>query len=187
MKVLAIDPGSVCAGFAVMALEGRRMTYLTSGILRFSPKDEFLDRIKFIYSRSLDLLLEYKPTDIALESLIYVKSPTSLMKLAQARGAMLAALTQTGCSIHEYAPTAIKAAVAGHGGADKESLQKLIKMHVGPVEFETHDESDAVAIAICHLLHRNSVFFEAGKSGTAKRKGAGLAAALQHKLKGVDI
>ena len=61
MKVLAIDPGSVCAGYAVCALEGRRMRYITSGVLRFNAKDDFLDRIKFIYEETGRLMREHEP------------------------------------------------------------------------------------------------------------------------------
>ncbi len=182
MKVLAIDPGSVCAGFAVCELVNRKMRYITSGVLRFNAKDDFLERIKFIYDESLRLLQEHQPDEIALEGLIYVKSPTSLIKLAQARGAILAALTQTGCAIHEYAPTTIKATVAGHGGTEKEGLQKLLRLHMGPIDFKTHDESDAVAIAFCHLMHRTSPLTQLAKTKNVK-KGRGMAASLSHRVK----
>jgi len=182
MRVLAIDPGSVCAGFAVCELQGRKMRYIASGVLRFNAKDDFLERIKFIYEEALRLLQQYQPDEIALEGLIYVKSPTSLMKLAQARGAMLAALTQTDRPIHEYAPTAIKATVAGHGGTDKEGMQKLLRLHMGPIDFKTHDESDAVAIAFCHMMHKTSPLPRIPQKKTAK-KGRGLSASLAHRVK----
>ncbi len=181
MKILAIDPGSVCAGYAVLALEGRKIRYIASGVLRFNAQDDFLLRIKFIYQSSLELLGRFAPDEIALEALIFAKSPTSLMKLAQSRGAMLAALTQTGCPVHEYAPTAIKAAVSGHGATDKEGLQKLLRLHVGDVEFATHDESDAVAVAVCHLLHRSSGL--PTSTSPHRGKGRGLASSLAHKVK----
>ena len=181
MKILAIDPGSVCAGYAVLSVEGRRMRYISSGVLRFDSKDDFLDRIKFIYQKTQVLMQEHQPDQVALEALIYVKSPTSLMKLAQARGAMLAAVTQQDCSVHEYAPTAVKATVSGHGATDKEGLQKMIRLHVGEIHFTTHDESDAVAIAICHILQSTAVI--PVKHGSKKGGGRGLAASLAHKVK----
>ena len=185
MKVLAIDPGSVCAGYAVCVLEGRRMRYITSGVLRFNAKDDFLDRIKFIYEETQRLMREHEPDEIALEALIYVKSPTSLMKLAQARGAMLAALTQTDRPVHEYAPTAIKSTVAGHGGTDKEGMQKILRLHLGPIEFKTHDESDALAIAFCHMMQKTSLV--PGRVMPKKtKKGRGLSASLAHRVKEVS-
>jgi crossover junction endodeoxyribonuclease RuvC len=182
MKVLAIDPGSVCAGYALCEMQGRKMHLISSGVLRFNKKEDFLDRIKFIYEETFSLMKILKPDEVALEGLIYVKSPTSLMKLAQARGAMLAAITQFDRPVMEYAPTAIKSIVSGHGGTDKEGLQKLLRLHLGPVEFATHDESDAVAIAICHLVSRSGIgAFKPQKS--AAKKGRGLAASLAHKMK----
>lgn len=180
MKILAIDPGSVCAGYAVLAVEGRRLRYVTSGVLRFNSKDDFLDRIKFIYEKTAALMQEHGPHEVALESLIYVKSPTALMKLAQARGAMLAAVTQSVSNVFEYAPTAVKATVSGSGATDKDGLQKLIRLHVGPIEFATHDESDAVAIAICHFLQRGSVIPSSKKKKSTR---GGLAGALAHRVK----
>lgn len=185
MKVLAIDPGSVCAGYAVCVLEGRRMRYITSGVLHFNAKDDFLDRIKFIYEETGRLMREHEPDEIALEALIYVKSPTSLMKLAQARGAMLAALTQTDRPVHEYAPTAIKSTVAGHGGTDKEGMQKILRLHMGPIEFKTHDESDALAIAFCHMMQKTSPIPSRVMPKKTK-KGRGLSASLAHRVKEVS-
>lgn len=184
MKILAIDPGSVCAGYAVLAVEGRKISYLASGVLRFNSKDDFLDRIKFIYDKTAELMTLHRPDEVAVESLIYVKSPTSLMKLAQARGAMLAAVTQTVSAVFEYAPTAVKATVSGSGATDKEGLQKLIRLHVGPIEFATHDESDAVAIAICHVLQRGSIVPMTKKSKSSR---GGMAGALAHRVKELDV
>lgn len=181
MKVLAIDPGSVCAGYAVIELNGRHMRYVASGVLRFNAKEDFLDRIKFIYEQTRLLVDAHRPDEVALESLIYVKSPTSLMKLAQARGAMLAAITQYVSAVHEYAPTAVKSAVTGSGATDKDGIQKIVRLHLGTnMQFATHDESDAVAIAICHLLNKTS---PVPTKGQTKKKGSGMAASLAHKVR----
>ncbi len=189
MKVLAIDPGSVNAGYALCMQDGRKLRYLASGVLRFNSKEDFLSRIKFIYEEALRLIEEFQPDEIALEGLIFVKSPTALIKLAQARGAMLAALTQTGKPIFEYAPSAVKATVSGHGAADKEALQKFLRLHLGPVEFKTHDESDAIAIAFCHLMQRSSPIAQRALQISGKKKrsgGKGLAASLAHKTKEIS-
>ena len=94
MIVLAIDPGSVTAGYALLQKEGRKIHYLASGILKFNGKDEFLHRVKDIFEQTQELMDKYQPDEVALESLIFVKSPTALIKLAQSRGTMLAALSQ---------------------------------------------------------------------------------------------
>ncbi len=184
MIVLAIDPGSVTAGYALLKKEGRKIQYVASGILKFKSEDEFLHRIKDIYEQTFALIEKYQPDEVALESLIFVKSPTALIKLAQSRGTMLAALTQKyHQKIHEYAPNLIKSTVTGYGHADKEGIQKVLLQYFGLSNFKTHDESDAVAIALCHLLSRGSAEALLQKTVKVKKTGRGLAGALAHRIK----
>ena len=184
MIVLAIDPGSVTAGYALLEKDGRKINYIKSGILKFKSDDVFLDRVKDIFDQTHKLLEEHHPDEIALESLIFVKSPTALIKLAQSRGTMLAALTQRfHQKIYEYSPNLVKSTVTGHGHADKEGVQKFLKTFLGLENFKTHDESDAVAIALCHLLNRGTVQLPPEKKKSGKKLGNGLANALAHKIK----
>lgn len=185
MIVLAIDPGSVTAGFALLQKEGRKISYIASGILKFNSDDVFLHRVKDIYDQTLALMEKYQPDEIALESLIFVKSPQALIKLAQSRGTMLAALSQRYHEkIFEYSPNLVKSTVTGHGHADKESIQKTLGQILGLTDFKTHDESDAVAIALCHLLNHNVRLLDIPKKKKpSKKMGTGLAAALAHKIK----
>lgn len=185
MIVLAIDPGSVTAGYALLQKEGRKIHYLSSGILKFNGKDEFLHRVKDIYDQTLELIEKHQPDEVALESLIFVKSPSALIKLAQSRGTMLAAISQKYHEkIFEYSPNLVKQTVTGHGHADKEGIQKFLSQYLGISEFKTHDESDAVAIALCHLLNRGSVItLPREKTKKTKNMGNGLASALAHKIK----
>ena len=155
MIILGIDPGSRKAGYAVIKVNGRKMSYIDSGVLRYDKIDEFLDRLGEIHKSCEELVIRYEPAEIALESLIYVKSVTSLAKLAQARGAMIAAFMKTHVGkVSEYAPNLIKSSVTGHGHANKEGVEKTLTMIFGKIEFKTNDESDALAIAVCHALNR---------------------------------
>lgn len=184
MIVLAIDPGSVTAGYALLEKDGRKIHYIASGILKFNGKDEFLHRVKDIYEQTLALIDKHGPDEVALESLIFVKSPQALIKLAQSRGTMLAAISQKYHEkIFEYSPNLVKQTVSGHGHADKEGIQKVLQQYLGISSFKTHDESDAVAIALCHLLHRGTTLIVPEKKKKTKNLGNGLASALAHKIK----
>lgn len=184
MIVLAIDPGSVTAGYALLQKEGRKIHYIDSGILKFKSSDVFLHRVKDIFDQTQNLLERFQPDEIALESLIFVKSPTALIKLAQSRGTMLAALTQKyHQKIFEYSPNLVKSTVTGHGHADKEGVQKIIQAYLGVTNFKTHDESDALAIALCHLLSRGTVTIPTAPKKRSGKKSGGLAQALAHKIK----
>ncbi len=156
MIILGIDPGSRKAGYGLIELEGRKISYLASGALKYDHVDEFIDRLGLIYQSCDEIQKKYNPVEISVEALIYVKSVEALSKLAQARGAMIAAFSRTHQGkIFEYAPNLIKASVTGHGHASKEAVDKALGMMLGKINFKTADESDALAIAVCHALNRS--------------------------------
>lgn len=155
MKILGIDPGSRVAGYCVIEKKGKKLIYLSSGTLRFEKEDNFIQRVSLIRTKIHEIFERNRPDHVALESLIYVKSPTALIKLAQARGVMLSVITQyVSSNVFEYSPNLVKSSTSGHGHATKEVLQKSIKLILGQdIAFSSFDESDAAAVAICHALH----------------------------------
>lgn len=179
MIILGVDPGSRKTGFAVIEVKGRKMSYLDSGILSFEKEKDFLSRLGNIHESCLELVNTYQPDEVAFESLIYVKSVTSLAKLAQARGAMISAFMKTHKrKVSEYSPNLIKNSVSGHGHANKESIEKTMKMLFGnDLVFKTHDESDALAIATAHAMLRGSS--ASSKKGVV-RKASNLKSAFKH-------
>lgn len=165
MIILGIDPGSRKAGYGLVRVEGRKISYLASGVLRYDQVDEFIDRLGLIYQSCEELMNKYGPMEISVEALIYVKSVEALSKLAQARGAMIAAFSRTHRGkVFEYSPNTVKSSVTGHGHATKESVDKALSMMFGKIEFKTADESDALAIAVCHALNRNMKLKLMGKT-----------------------
>jgi crossover junction endodeoxyribonuclease RuvC len=156
MIILGVDPGSRKAGFGLIEVKGRKINYLESGVMRYDCKKDFMDRLGNIYLSCEELVKIFSPDQIAIESLIYVKSISSLAKLAQARGAMIAAFMKTHKErVFEYSPNLVKSTVTGHGHADKESVNKALKMMFKnqiQTEFGSDDESDALAIAVCHSI-----------------------------------
>lgn len=179
MLVLGIDPGSINTGWALLESSGNRVRYVKSGVLKFDNKIKFLQRLIQIQYEVDALIHKLNPDEISLESLIYVKSPTALIKLAQTRGIILSTfISKYKNKVFEYSPNLVKSTAVGHGHADKESVQKFLDVLIGKREYQTHDESDAVAIALCHIMNRNKA-----NIGSVKRVGKGLAASLSHKLK----
>jgi crossover junction endodeoxyribonuclease RuvC len=153
--ILGIDPGSRKAGYAIIEVQGKKISYIASGAMKYDHVDEFIERLGVIYESCEAIVKKYQPDEISIESLIYVKSVDALSKLAQARGAMVAAFSRS-CvgNIFEYAPTLVKSSVTGHGHASKEAVDKTLGLMFGKMTFKTSDESDALAIAVCHALNR---------------------------------
>jgi crossover junction endodeoxyribonuclease RuvC len=178
LLILGIDPGSVKTGWGLIEIQGRKMNYVASGVLSFNGSDEFLYRLKEIKHKIETLFDDLSPHEVAMESLIFVKSPTALIKLAQTRGVILsAAMKDHADKIFEYSPNLIKSSTTGHGHASKESIQKFLKMTLGVSSFKTHDESDALAVAICHAVNRGKT-----PTKTTRTKSRGLAASVKHKI-----
>jgi len=152
-KILGIDPGSRKAGFAVISYDQSKIKIIESGVLTYDHKVDFIDRLGLIFETFKELALKHNPEEVALESLVYVKNVSSLAKLAQARGAMIAAFPPG--NLFEYSPTKVKASLTSYGHAGKESVQKSLSMMFGQIKFQSDDESDALAIAVCHVLNRH--------------------------------
>jgi crossover junction endodeoxyribonuclease RuvC len=56
--------------------------------------------------------------------------------------------------IYEYSARHIKKAVVGSGGAEKEQVQRMVRMILGVREQIAADAADALATAICHANER---------------------------------
>ena len=52
----------------------------------------------------------------------------------------------------DIAPSSVKLLVAGSGSARKEGVARAVELYVGPQEYATNDESDAVAIGLAFLI-----------------------------------
>lgn len=151
MKTLGIDPGSRNLGYGLVAKSGNRLQPLAHGTLRFDAKVESNERLLEIYRRVKALIEELKPDHVAIEKVFFAKNVISALKLGQARGVAILAVSEAGLPLFEYSPNEVKSATAGFGHARKEQVAKMVTILLGARGFESTDASDALAIAICHL------------------------------------
>ena len=78
------------------------------------------------------------------------------MKVAEARGAVLAAAGKAGIEVQEYSPQEVKLAVTGYGAADKKAVAMMIPHLIAlPPRKRLDDELDAVALGIAALTNRS--------------------------------
>lgn len=154
MIILGIDPGTLVCGYGVLEVTSQNgFQVLSSGIIRFKSSDPFFLRLKILHQQFMHISATWRPDQIAFESPIFVKNPHALIKLSQARGAILTAFDESYVEkIFDYSPNLVKKTAAGFGHADKLSGQKAVEYLVGKNSFQTHDESDAILVAICHAL-----------------------------------
>ena len=148
-RVLGIDPGSRLTGFGLIDIKNHQPSYVTSGIIK-SLEGNFPERLKTIYQSVLNLMKEYNPNIMVIESVFVHKSAGSALKLGHARAAALCASFDSEVEIYEYAPREIKKAVVGNGAASKEQVQHMVVSLLGLDASPAEDAADAIAAALCY-------------------------------------
>jgi crossover junction endodeoxyribonuclease RuvC len=144
------------SGYGVLVTEGSRMRSLEAGRIRNAPKLPLSECLRTIHARVAELIAQYAPDVVAIESVIYGKNAGTMLVLGEARGAVITAAADAGLPIYEYEPRRVKMAVCGNGLAEKEQVQRMVKTLLGLQELPQNDAADALAIAITHA-HSNSL------------------------------
>ena len=150
--ILGIDPSLRGTGLAVIDARAEPMRLLASVTLRLGPKLEAYECLGRIADAVEELTREHGVTHASIEETIYVQNFRTAQAMGASRGAALSVLARLGVKVGEYAPTRIKLAVAGHGGASKEQVGRMIRTVLRLGDALALDESDAAAAALCHAF-----------------------------------
>lgn len=148
-RILGIDPGSRLTGFGVLDFDGEQATYVASGTVK-SLDGSFPDRLKQIFVSVGEIVAQYRPDVVAVESVFMAKNAGSALKLGHARSAALCATFAFDVEVFEYAPREIKQAIVGTGAATKEQVQHMIMTLLQLEGVPAPDAADALATALCH-------------------------------------
>lgn len=150
MIVLGLDPGLGTTGWGVIAAEGNRLSHVANGQVRTDPKAELPHRLLELSERLAAVLVEHRADAAAVEEVFVNENPQSTLKLGQARGVVLLAAAARGISVGEYAPSLVKKALVGTGGADKAQVRAMVQRLLAGARITGHDAADALAVAITH-------------------------------------
>ncbi|MCZ4693279.1 crossover junction endodeoxyribonuclease RuvC [Ancylomarina euxinus] len=154
--IMGIDPGTNCMGYALLKVVEKKPVILISGILDLKKLGDPYLKLQRIFKRTLQVIDEYQPDELAIESQFFGKNVQSMLKLGRAQGVCIAAALQRDIPICEYAPKKIKLAVTGTGTASKEQMATIMERYFNIPNFPTSsDETDAIAIALCHFFQAN--------------------------------
>ena len=150
-RIIGIDPGSQRTGVGIIdvAADGR-VTSVWHGPLVLLGADDFPQRLKTLVLGLRELVQQYRPDEVAIEKIFMAKNADSALKLGQARGAAISALVLHDLPVAEYAPTEIKLALVGRGGAEKTQVQHMVGLMLGLPGTLQADAADALAVAITH-------------------------------------
>jgi crossover junction endodeoxyribonuclease RuvC len=134
--------------------------------LHLKKYDNHFLKLHYIFKRTLELIDEFKPDEMALEAPFFGKNVQSMLKLGRAQGVAMAAGLSREISITEYSPKKIKMAITGNGNASKEQVAKMLQQQLKIKTLPKNlDATDGLAAAVCHYYNRGKSTHEKSYSG----------------------
>ena len=155
-RLLGIDPGLRFTGWGVIDVDGNRLRHIADGVIATDSADTVPNRLKALHDGLVMLFEHHRPHEAAVEETYVNRNGTATLKLGYARGVALLAPALAGIPVCEYGALAIKKAVVGTGGADKDQVADMVRRLLPGAALRRADASDALAVAICHAHHRAS-------------------------------
>ena len=157
IRILGIDPGLRRTGWGVIDIDGNRPIYVGCGSVESRESLPLSERLLAIHEGLLKVMSEHGPMEAAIEQTFVNKDGAGTLKLGQARGVAMLVPAMSGISVAEYAPNQVKKTVVGAGHADKNQIRVMLGVLLPKAQPATPDAADALAIAITHAHHRQSV------------------------------
>ncbi len=151
MRILGIDPGTAITGWGVVEGDGDDLHVVAYGVITTAAGTPLPARLQIIYRELTVIAGQWQPEESAIEELFFSKNAKTALAVGHGRGAAMLALANANLPITEYKPLEVKQAITGHGGADKQQIQQMVKLLLRLDELPRPDDAaDALAVAICH-------------------------------------
>lgn len=153
IRVLGLDPGLRATGWGLIDVAGNRMRHVANGTVAVPRHDSLAVRLNTLFDALAAIIERYEPTQAAVEETFVNRNAASALKLGHARAAALLAPARIGVPVAEYAATVVKKAVVGTGRAEKSQVAMMVSTILPGSELDGPDAADALAVAICHAHH----------------------------------
>ena len=162
MLILGIDPGLSRTGWGIVAAHGHALGFVAGGVITTTTRHSLPQRLVQLAEGLEAVIVRHRPSEAAVEETFVNLNATSTLRLGQARGTALLVLARAGLAISEYLPNLVKKAVVGYGHADKEQIARMVRVLLPTAATGAGDTADALAVAICHAHHRQSLLRQGG-------------------------
>lgn len=157
IRILGVDPGLRRTGWGIIEVIGNRLSFVASGTVTSNNRDDLSERLRQLHDGLQAVIASYAPEEAAVELTFVNKDAGATLKLGQARGIAMLVPALNGIAVAEYAPNLVKKTVVGTGHAEKEQIRMMVQVLMPKALFNSDDAADALAIAVCHAHHRNTV------------------------------
>ncbi|HJO74912.1 MAG TPA: crossover junction endodeoxyribonuclease RuvC [Rhodospirillales bacterium] len=171
MRLIGFDPGLRNTGWGVIEANGNHLGHIADGVVKTDAKLPLADRLVQLQDGLTRVIEQFHPDEAAVEETFVNKNAASTLKLGQARAISLLVPANGGLKVFEYSPNLIKKSVVGGGHAAKQQIKMMVKVLLPGAELKSADAADALAVAICHAHHRDSVQTRAALGMTAMTAG----------------
>jgi len=152
MRVLSIDPGFEKIGIAILEKIKNKEILKYSECFYTSSSDKFENRILLIGAHIKNIIKEWKPEALAIETLFFNSNQKTAMRVSEARGVIIYMAKSAGLEIYEYTPLQVKIASTGYGRATKKQVDDMVRKIINIEKtIIKDDEMDAIAIGITCL------------------------------------
>ncbi len=153
MRVLGLDPGLRLTGWGVIDSNGSAVSHVANGCCR--PSGSTIgERLACLFEQLTQVVDAYLPDEASVEKTFVNSNYSGSLLLGHARGVAILSAAQTGIPIGEYAPNAVKKAVAGVGHADKSQVESMVRLQLPGAVIKGPDAADALAVALAHAAIR---------------------------------
>ena len=157
IRILGIDPGLRRTGWGVVAIDGNRLSYLACGSVATDDKAALAVRLLVIHDGLRQVIAAHAPDEAAVEQTFVNRDAAATLKLGQARGIAMLVPAIAGLPVAEYAPNLVKKTIVGAGHSEKIQIRMMVKVLLPKADPQSDDAADALAIAVTHAHHRQSV------------------------------
>src|ERR1700737_3944851 len=174
IRILGIDPGLRRTGWGMVASDGNRLRFVACGSLATDDKATLAARLLAIHDGLRRVVDEHAPDEDAVEATFVNKDAAATLKLGQARGIAMLVPAIAGLPVAEYAPNLVKKTIIGGGHGEKAQIRMMIGVLLPKADPRTHDAADALAVAVTHAHHRQSIMLRAAARLSASSKGSSI-------------
>lgn len=153
-RILGIDPGLITTGYGLIEVVGGEPRLVEGGVIRVPTKLSVEQRLLEVFHGVEDLIKEFEPSAMALEEVYtHYERPRVAVMMGHARGVICLAAALNQIPLFSYASTHVKGALTGNGRASKEQVQRMVEIRLDLKKTpEPLDVTDALAVALCHLV-----------------------------------
>ncbi len=143
-------------GYGIIEDRKKNPGLIALGVVELSKFKDHYIKIRQVFERTLQLIEQYNPDELAIEAPFYGKNVQSMLKLGRAQGAAISAALYRDLPIFEYAPKKIKMAITGQGNASKEQVASILQSTLSIPEMPGNlDATDGLAAAVCHYYQKD--------------------------------